>query len=341
MIVAKSFSCPSGAVIAATNIGFGGAAIGNQFKALAEDVVTATFDAAWRSGMRVFDTAPHYGLGLSEMRTGQFLRSKKRQDFVVSTKVGRILVDCPPDEVTAAEFVDTPQKRRVWDFSYDGVMRSLAASLARTGLDGVDILLCHDLDVISLGTSAEYERCADEFQSGGYRAMVELRDQGVVKAIGVGMNWCDAAEDLARRYDFDLILLAGRYTLLEQEALTSFLPLCEQRGIGILLGGPYNSGILATGTKSGAIYNYAAASAEVLARVGRIEAICGAYGVPIAAAALQFVLSHPAMVSVIPGAKSPEEVALTVATLEVAIPAEFWSDLRDAGLLREDAPVPT
>ena len=340
MIATRPFKCPSGAVIEATEIGFGGAAIGNQFKALAEDVVTATFDAAWHSGMRVFDTAPHYGLGLSEERTGQFLQTKRRQDFVVSTKIGRILVDCPPDEVTAAEFVDTPQKRRVWDFSYDGVMRSLEASLARIGLDAVDILLCHDLDVVSIGARAEYERCAHDFQSGGYRAMVELRDQGVVKAIGAGMNWCDEAENMARRYDLDLILLAGRYTLLEQEALASLLPLCEKRGIGILLGGPYNSGILATGAKPGAIYAYTAASPAILQKVARIERICAVHGVPLVAAALRFPLAHKAIVSVIPGAKNAAEVNLNVATLKMTIPPALWADLRGAGLLREDAPVP-
>lgn len=340
MIAARPFTCPSGARLAATEIGFGGAAVGNQFQVLPEEQVTATFQAAWDAGMRVFDTAPHYGLGLSEMRTGRFLATRNPGDYLVSTKIGRILVDCPPEEATPAEFVGTPSKRRVWDYSHDGVMRSFEASLERTGLERIDILLCHDLDAQSIGSQEEYERCAADFRATGYKAMASLRAQGVVRAIGAGLNWWQLAEDMAQEYDMDMFLLAGRYTLLEQDSLESFLPLCQRRGIGILLGGPYNSGILATGARPGAIYQYAPASAEILERVGKIERVCAAHGVSLAAAALRFPLAHPSVVSVIPGAKSPQEVAMNVATLNVAIPAGLWSDLRAEGLLRADAPVP-
>ena len=340
MILSRSFKCASGAVITTTNIGFGSAPIGNLFQAIPDEVVTATLEAAWNCGMRVYDTAPLYGLGLAEERTGRFLAGKPRDEFVLSTKIGRILIDCPPDQATPDKFVDVPSRRFDFDYSYAGVMRSLEDSLKRIGTDRVDILLCHDVDVYMQGSREASDRRVEEFMNGGYHAMIALRDQGVIKAIGAGINEWEVAETLARRGDFDIFLLAGRYTLLEQEALTSFLPLCEQRGIGILLGGPYNSGILATGARPGAIYNYAPAPTHVLARVARIEAICAAHGVPIAAAALQFGISHPAMVSVIPGAKSPQEVAMTVATLEVAIPAALWVDLRAAGLLRDDAPVP-
>ncbi len=341
MIQSRAFKCPSGAVIDATNIGFGSAPIGNLFQAIPEPVAQATLETAWNAGMRVFDTAPLYGLGLAEERTGRFLQGKPRDEFVLSTKIGRILIDCSPEQATPDKFVDVPSRRFDFDYSYTGVMRSFADSLKRIGTDRVDILLCHDVDVYMQGSREASDRRVEEFMNGGYQAMIDLRDQRVIKAIGAGINEWEVAETLARRGDFDIFLLAGRYTLLEQEALASFLPLCEQRGIGILLGGPYNSGILATGAKPGAIYNYAAAPVDILARVARIETICAGHGVPIAAAALQFAISHPAMVSVIPGAKRPEEVAMTVATLEVAIPSELWADLRAAGLLRGDAPVPT
>ena len=241
--------------------------------------------AAWDAGMRWYDTAPLYGLGLSEERFGRFLREKPRDAFVLSSKIGRLLFDCPPAEATPDKFVDTPSRRIAYDYSYDGVMRSHEDTLKRMGVDRLDVLLCHDVDIWTHGSKEASDARIKEFMDGGYRAAVELREQGVVKAIGAGINEWEVAEFMARAGDFDLFLLAGRYTLLEQEALTSFLPLCVERGIGVLLGGPFNSGILATGAVEGAIYNYVPAPPEILERVARIERVCSAHGVPIAAAA--------------------------------------------------------
>jgi D-threo-aldose 1-dehydrogenase len=339
-ITGQDFICPSGARLRGSTVGFGGAAIGNQFRALSEAEVTATLEAAWNAGMRWFDTAPHYGLGLSETRLGAFLKGRPRADYTLSTKVGRILADCAPDEVTAAEFVDTPQKKRIWDFTHDGILRSLEASLQRLGLDRVDVLLVHDLDPVSIGDAGAAEKHLGDFLAGGLRAIRRLREDGTVRAIGAGLNWTGVAEDFARRFDFDILLLAGRYTLLEQGPLDSFFPLCRERGIGVLLGGVYNSGILATGARPGAMHNYAAAAPDVLARVAAMERICAGFGVPLATAALRFALAHPLMVSVIPGAKNPQEIAMTEQSLAQVIPGALWQALRDQGLIRPDAPVP-
>ncbi|HEY9568277.1 MAG TPA: aldo/keto reductase, partial [Thalassobaculum sp.] len=230
-----------------------------------------------------------------------------------------------------------------FDYTYDAVMRSFEDSLQRLGLNRVDILLIHDLDADSIGSAEEAERHYRTLFSGpkggGYRALAELREQGVVSAIGAGLNLWEVCERLARDGNFDAFLLAGRYTLLEQEALATFLPLCVEKGIGIILGGPYNSGILARGPVEGATWNYDPAPAAVMDRVRRIEAVCRRHGVPMAAAALQFPLHHPAVASVIPGGRSVREVTQNVETLGVAIPDALWADLKDEGLMRRGAPV--
>ena len=236
-----------------TELGFGTAPLGNLYRAVADAEAQATLEAAWDSGVRYFDTAPLYGLGLSETRLNQFLRGKKRDEYVLSTKAGRVLRVCPPDQRTGiGKFFDTPTRREVYDYSYDGVMRSFEASFERLGVDRIDILFVHDVDIFTHGSKEASDARIDEFMRSGYYAMLALRDQGVIKAFGGGINEWQVCQTLAERGDFDLFLLAGRYTLLEQEALASFLPLCEKRGIGIVLGGPYNSGILATGPKPGA-----------------------------------------------------------------------------------------
>lgn len=335
------FNCPSGAALKATALGFGGAPLGNLFAAIPEEVAQATLAAAWGAGMRWFDTAPLYGLGLSEERFGRFLRDQPRDAYVLSSKIGRLLIDCPPEEATPDKFFDTPSRRFDYDYSYDGVMRSHEETLKRMGVDQMDVLLCHDVDIWTHGSKAASDARIREFMEGGYRAAVELREQGVVKAIGAGINEWEVAETMARAGDFDLFLLAGRYTLLEQEALESFLPLCDERGIGVLLGGPFNSGILATGAIDGAVYNYVPAPQEILDRVARIETVCKAHQVSIAAAALQFPLAHPQVFCVIPGARTPAEVDRAVATYAAPIPTGLWSDLQAEGLLRADAPVPS
>lgn len=323
-----------------TELGFGTAPLGNLYRAISDEDAQAVLTEAWNTGSRYFDTAPLYGLGLSETRLNPFLRGRKREDYVLSTKAGRLLEVCPPDRRTGiGKFFETPSRRERYDYSYDGVMRSFEASLERLGVDRIDILYVHDLDIFTHGSKEASDARIEEFMRSGYYAMLALRDQGVIKAFGGGINEWEVCQTLAERGDFDLFLLAGRYTLLEQEALESFLPLCERRGIGIVLGGPYNSGVLATGARPGAFYNYSEAPQSVLDRVGRIEAVCSRHGVRLIEAALQFPLLHPAVVSVIPGGQSVEQVRSNRDNLDAAIPAALWRDLKAEGLMREDAPT--
>lgn len=331
----------AGSPVVLTRMGFGGAPLGNLYRKVREEDARAAIDAAWNAGIRYFDTAPQYGLGISERRFGSVLAGLDRAVLTLSTKVGRLLVDCEPDEVTPEAFVGVPQKRIVFDYSYDGVMRSHEASLKRLGLDRVDILLVHDVDAFSHGSRAASDaRVRELFDRGGYRALCELRASGAVGAIGAGVNEWEVCERLLGLGDFDCFLLAGRYTLLEQHALESFLPLCEARDVGIILGGPYNSGILATGAVEGARYNYAPAGPDILERVRGIEAVCAGHGVRLIEAALQFVMGHRAVRTVIPGAVSAREVEENIAIFSRPVPAALWADLKAAGLLRPDAPVP-
>jgi D-threo-aldose 1-dehydrogenase len=337
----RPFRTPHGVGLAFTAIGFGTAPLGNLYRPLTERDAQATLDAAWDIGCRYFDTAPLYGLGLAETRLNGFLRRHQAERVLLSTKVGRLLERCSPSERTGiGRFFDTPNRRERYDYSYDGVMRSLEFSLERLGVDAIDILYCHDVDVFTHGSPEAADKRIAEFMNGGYQALDKLRAEGVVKAIGAGVNEWQICEVLAKAGDFDLFLLAGRYTLLEQDSLQSFLPLCEAKGIGIVLGGPFNSGILATGPTPGAFYNYDPAPAHILERVGSIEAICKAHGVPLAAAALQFPLAHPAVVSVIPGGQSAGELHQNVEALRHPIPSALWADLKRAGLVRDDAPAP-
>ena len=323
-----------------TELGFGSAPIGNLYRAISDDDAQAVLAAAWDSGCRFFDTAPLYGLGLSETRLNRFLRNRKRDDYVLSTKVGRLLAVCPPEQRTGiGKFFDTPVRREIYDYSYDGVMRSFEASLERLGVDRIDILFVHDVDIFTHGSKQASDARIDEFMRSGYYAMLALRDQGVIKAFGGGINEWEVCQTLADRGDFDLFLLAGRYTLLEQEAQATFLPLCEKRGIGIVLGGPYNSGILASGPKPGAFYNYAEAPQAIIDRVARIEALCNRHGVALIEAALKFPLLHPAVVSVIPGGQRVEEVTSNRNILDASIPSALWRDLKTEALIREDAPT--
>lgn len=339
--VARRFTTRSGQSLSFTELGFGTAPIGNLYRAIDEDTAQATLQAAWDVGCRYFDTAPLYGLGLSETRLNHFLRGRSRDSYVLSTKVGRHLRVCPPGRRTGiGKFFDTPARQEVYDYSYDGVMRSIEDSFERLGVDRIDILYCHDVDVFTHGSKEASDRRIREFMESGYRALASLRDQGVIAAIGAGVNEWQVCQRMAREGDFDLFLLAGRYTLLEQEALETFLPYCSERGIGIALGGPYNSGILATGPKPGAYYNYDPAPPEILERVARIEQVCNAHGVKLIEAALRFPLGHPAVMSVIPGAQTPQEVHRNAEIIQARIPSALWADLKSEGLLRPDAPVP-
>ena len=328
-----------------TEIGFGTAPLGNLYEKLDDTVARQTLEAAWDSGLRFIDTAPFYGYGLAEHRVGEVLRNHPRDAFVLSTKIGRLIRPHDPTQEWPGAFKGALPFRPVFDYSYDGVMRSFEDSLQRLGLHRIDVLLIHDLDVDSIGsadeTAAHRKALFGGAKGGGYAALDELRRNGDVSGIGAGLNLWEVAESLTHDGDFDCFLLAGRYTLLEQEALNSFLPLCAERDIGIFLGGPYNSGILATGPVEGAMYNYEPATDDIRQRVGRIEAVCRAHGVPLASAALRFPLGHPAVAAIIPGARNPEEVGRNLATFDQDIPAALWSDLVGEGLLRAEAPLPS
>ena len=337
----RTFTSRNGTVMAFTELGFGSAPLGNLYTEVDEVAARKTLESAWDAGCRYFDTAPLYGLGLAETRLNGFLRGKKRGDYLLSTKIGRLLALCPPDQRTGiGKFFNTPARREVFDYSHDGVLRSLEFSLERLGLDRIDIVYAHDVDIFTHGSKAASDKAIADQMNGGYKALARLRDEKVIGAIGAGINEWEVAETLARAGDFDLFLLAGRYTLLEQEALSSFLPLCLEKNIGIALGGPFNSGILATGPKPGAFYNYSPAPPSILEQVKKIERVCRAHGVKLAQAAIRFPLGHPAVVSVIPGGKKPSEVKANAEMLRFKIPAALWRDLKAQGLMRADAPTP-
>ncbi len=323
-----------------SELGFGAAPLGNLYRAISEEDAQNTLQDAWDAGLRYFDTAPLYGLGLSETRINHFLRGKPREDYVISTKVGRLMqVTAPEARDGFGKWFDVPARREVFDYSYDGVMRSFEASLERLGIDRIDVLYVHDLDLFTHKTDAVLEEKRAAFMGGGLAALTALRDQGVITAFGAGLNEWQASQWLAERGDFDIFLLAGRYTLLEQEALETFLPLCAARGIGIVIGGPYNSGILATGAREGAYFNYDPAPRHILDKVAAIEAVCAAHDVRLVDAAFRFPLMHPSVISVIPGGQSPAEMASNLRAAQAQIPPALWSDLKSAGLMRQDAPT--
>jgi D-threo-aldose 1-dehydrogenase len=324
--------------VSLTVFGFGGTSLGNMYRAIDDDAANAALDASFDAGVRYVDTAPLYGHGLSEHRVGGWLRRARGEDIVLSTKVGWRLFPARGQPTEAGLFVDVPPFRRGLDYSYDGVMRSFDDSLQRLGTDRVDIVFIHDADRRNQGDA--FEQRFSEAMAGAYPALLKLREEGVIKAIGAGLNEWEACQRFAEAGDFDCFLLAGRYTLLDQASLDSFLPLCEKRGIGIVLGGPYNSGILATGPVEGAHYDYAPASPEILEKTRRIEEVCRRHNVPLKAAALQFPLGHPTVASVIPGMGSPKRVAENMNLLAHKIPPDLWAELRAERLIRQDAPLP-
>lgn len=289
-----------------TRLGLGSAPLGNLYDELPDAQAQATIAAALAVGITMFDTAPLYGAGLSERRLGLALAGLPRDSYMLSTKVGRLV---------------QPDGRVVFDWSRDGILRSIEASLERLGLDRVDIVLVHDPD--------DDERAAVDV---AFPTLIELREQGLIGAVGAGMNQWQMLSRFVAQADLDCLLLAGRYTLLEQGALP-LLEQCAARGVGVLLGGVFNSGILASGPQPGAKYNYADAPPAILARVAQITAICGEHNVALPHAALQFALSHPAVSALIVGAVTPAEVAANVAGLSAPIPAALWAELREAGLI--------
>lgn len=326
-----------------TTLGFGGATIGGIRGPLSEADAHATLRAAWDAGLRYFDTAPWYGRGLSELRVGALLRdyAHRRDQFVISTKVGRVLR--APRDPAAFDLGAWPGGLRFdvqFDYSYDGILRAYEDSLQRLGLPRVDLAIVHDLDLEYHAPEARWSALVGQLITGGWRALSELRAAGVVQGIGFGINAMGLIPRFLELFDPDFFLLAGRYTLMEQRTLDVELPACEARGVGIVIGAVFNSGLLATGPVPGARFDYRAASAEELQRAGRLQAVCERYGVPLAAAALQFPLAHPAVAAVIPGPLTADEVALNVAAMRYPIPPELWRELKAERLLHEDAPTP-
>nr|WP_314466812.1 aldo/keto reductase [uncultured Novosphingobium sp.] len=324
-------------------LSFGSAAIGNLYRPVPDAEAFAVIEAAWEAGLRYFDTAPHYGFGLSEKRLGEALATlDPAGEAIISTKVGRRLDPAPLADLTALRqgFVSPEPFESVFDYGYDAVLRSHEASLKRLRRDRVDILLAHDIGSYAHG--ADHAERMRQFLDGGLRAMQELRDGGAVVAIGLGVNETAVCEEVLDHADLDVILLAGRYTLLEQSPLDRLFPLCAARGVRIVAGAPFNSGILARGVRNGlpAPYEYGAPSADIIARVGRIEDLCAEFGIPLAAAALQFPVRHPIVDAVIPGIATKAELDAALALMSTPIPESFWSALAQAGLVDSRAPQP-
>ena len=320
--------------------GFGAAHLGELYTLVDEANSRATLDAAWDAGVRYYDTAPWYGRGLSEHRLGGFLRTRPRAEFQVTTKVGRTLRR-PRDikTFTRAPWLGGLNFEVHFDYSYDGIMRSYEQALQRLALDTVDALVLHDLDDIFLGDTLPAHQ--KDFFDGGFRALAELKAAGDIKACGMGINQKDTLTTTAARIDLDFVLVAMPYTLLDQQSLHAGMAACVKRGISVVIGAPFASGILVTGSQAGAKYAYGNASPEIQAKVREIETVCKAHGVRLPAAALQFPLAHPAVVSIIPGAAQASEVTQNIASLQAVIPAAFWSDLKAQNLLDQDAPVPS
>jgi len=320
-------------------LGYGASQFGNLYHTVTDEEVSEALAAGWAAGIRYLDTSPFYGLGRSEMRLGAGMQGYPRDDFILSTKVGKLLVPAEP----AAErygFLDPLPNDFVYDYSYDGVMCSVESSLERLGLGRIDILLMHDIGRYTHG--AENDRHFPIAMEGGYRAMDELRSAGTVKAIGLGVNEIEVCEQAMQHGHWDCFLLANRYTLLEQGGLHDFLPACQAAGTTIIMAGVYNSGILATGTRRGVKlhYDYGEPPESIIKRVQALEDVCDRHDVPLIAAALQFPLAHPVTSCVLPGLSSARRIAQTMENFEMKIPADFWSELKTEGLLEADCPVP-
>ena len=324
-----------------TQLGFGGAGLGELFIRVDEATAAATLKAAWDAGIRYYDTAPFYGRGLSEIRTGRFLDNQPRSEFVLSTKVGRwFFPPAKPDSFDTGFWAGGLRFEHVHDYSYDGIMRAYDQSQMRLGMNRIDLLVIHDLDFWFHQTEVKVSAYLAQLFTSGWRALEQLRAHGLVRAVGAGINELGMIPRFLDMVDIDFFLVALRYTLLEQEALETELPYCERRNVGIIIGGVYNSGITATGAVKGAKYNYQDATPEIMERVRKIDAVCQAHGVPLPAAALQFPLGHPCVASVIPGAIDPDQVRRNVEIFRHPVPHALWSDLKHEKLLAEQAPVP-
>lgn len=329
----------TGLVVSA--LGYGAAPLGNLYRQIDDQTARDALSAAFDAGVNYVDTAPYYGFGLSERRIGEALRG--RPDIVVSTKVGRLLE--PDVSVRGADerngFHSPMPFRPVYDYSHDAILRSHDDSLQRMGLAKVGLLFIHDIGVRAHGEAAAFH-LESLTVGGGLRALERLRSEGVIAGFGVGVNEVDICHEVMDHAELDVLLLGGRYSLLEQGAMDTLFPRCLETGTSVIVGGPYNSGILATGVRSGGSihYDYAAPPAEILARVAAMEGVCDLHGIDLPAAALQFTLAHPAVSCVIPGIDSAHRVGQTLTALGAPIGTAFWQDLKGRGLLRRDAPVP-
>jgi D-threo-aldose 1-dehydrogenase len=321
-------------------LGLGGAPIGGFRFALSDEQGAETVRAGYDAGLRYFDTSPYYGYGRSELLYGYALRSQPRDSFVLSTKVGRWMTPLREGEAVDGWRSGGLPFKPTFDYSRDGTLRSLEQSLLRLGMARIDVALIHDVDVWTHGSQAEADRRFKETMAGCYPALVELRRAGVIRAIGVGLNETAMGARFAREADIDCVMLAHRYTLLEQGALAELLPLCERQRMAIILGGPLNSGILAGVPGPQTKYDYADPPPAVVEKVAKLDAVCRRHGVPLAAAALQFPLAHPAIPTIIPGALSRAEIEANVAHLRRAIPPALWQELRHEKLIDPAAPVP-
>ncbi|MBH3440088.1 aldo/keto reductase [Pseudomonas luteola] len=315
-------------------LGFGGAPLGNMFHELTEEQASATLEAAWEAGIRLYDTSPHYGAGLSEIRFAEVLSQKPRDEYTLCTKVGRLLQKADQPE-NATPFVNERPYRRILDYSADGARRSIEDSLERLKTDRIDIVWIHDVSEDQFGpTWREY---FDQAMKGAAVALTRMREEGLIKGWGLGVNMVEPCRLALEQADPDAFLLAGRYSLLDhREALDTLFPQCLERGVGIVVGGPYNSGILAGGEN----YNYAEADSSIKEKAKHLKWVCEQFDVDVRAAALQFCIAHPTVAATIPGTSKPERVRENVELIQVPIPQELWATLREQGVLPPDAPVP-
>ena len=316
----------------------GAAPLGNFYRAMDPSTARAIVDTAWDLGVRTFDTAPMYGLGLSEHRLGNALDGRPVSDRIVSTKVGRLMRRTSDPTRDTGLWVDAAPFEPRYDYSYDGVMRSIEDSMARLMVDHIEVALVHDIDVAHHGADqpARFAEAID----GAFPALAQLKAEGVVQAIGVGVNETGVCMDVLEQVDVDCCLVAGRYTLLEQDPLDDFLPMCQERSVGVILAGVFNSGILAQGPVEGARYNFTAAPDDLVRRTEDIYAICRRYDIAPPAVALQFAGAHPAVSSLCVGVSKPEQLRSNVELMSIDIPAGLWADLKESGHIRADAPTP-
>ena len=321
------------------NISYGTAVLGNYYEVLSNDEASQVINKAFDLGINYFDTAPLYGFGLSEHRVGMNLQLKDRDSYILSTKVGRLLSPADPKEIDRGPWKGGLNFNPYYDYSYDGTMKCVEQSMHRLGISKIDILHIHDVDYFTHKEKHLVEKYFSEAIKGAYKALEELRRNGNISAISIGINEFEMAERFLKEVDVDCVMLAGRYTLLEQNSLKTFLPLCEKNKVDILLAAPFNSGILA-GSEKNLNWNYAKASKELIDKVNSLKRICDNYNIPLAAAAIQFPLAHPVVKTVVTGAVNVKELEDNVSYLDVKIPNDFWQELKTLNLIAKESPVP-